>query len=80
MKGWSTSQMRRMANEMSFGSSPRFREGERVRTYENDVERIAEVVSWSYHRSEDTYYYWVELESRDTNRRRLKKESELKRL
>lgn len=69
--------MRRMANDMSFGHSPRFREGERVRTYENCTERYCRIVSWSYHRSEDAYYYWVELESRDIDKRRLKKESEL---
>lgn len=81
MKGWSISQMTRMAQKMSFGNSPKFKEGERVRVYENEVERFAEIISWHYSNSEDAYYYCINLESRDINRRRfLKKESELHRI
>lgn len=76
---WSIGQMRRMTQTMSRRNYPKFKEGERVKTTDNGIERYAIVKSWSCH-TDDTYWYWVKLESNDIDRMRLKKQSELQKI
>lgn len=76
---WSISHMRRVANNISLRNNPKYHEGERVKTTDNGIERYAIVKSWVC-LSDDTYRYWVKLESNDIDRMRLKKQSELQKI